>query len=288
MMCSGFVWKQFLCLVGFGCFLCLVGCGEKRSREENVECRGRVLSQEAEPECLLRVMANVAAADEAAVMKVVEVEVSEAELGDFQVGSEVDLFVNRSGEARLRSAGGVSAGVSGETSQSAFLWVLCLLVLLLGLGWWIWSRVRHARELAELAKAGPLRHVLQKPLKSSTLYQGALEFSYAEEKTRVELSEGLVLRVSQYRPLEKLSSVLKGEDLLTVLREAKSDWKIAEGLGMSGEELLEKLVSKGKVSEGDQFFVNENHLGLLSREESDTGQWHSWVRGVWELPADEE
>ena len=69
-------------------------------------------------------MANVAAADEAAVMKVVEVEVSEAELGDFQVGSEVDLFVNRSGEARLRSAGGVSAGVSGETSQSAFLWVL--------------------------------------------------------------------------------------------------------------------------------------------------------------------
>lgn len=282
MMCSGFVWKQFLRLVGFGCFLCLLGCGENRSPDENVECRGRVLSQQVEPDCILRVLANVAAADEAALMKVVEVEVSKGKLADFQVGAEVDLFVNRSGEARLRSAGDVYE----ETSRSSFLWVICLFVLLLGLGLWIWNKVRHARELAELAKAEPLRLVMQKSLKSSTLYQGALEFSYAEEKTRVELSEGLILRVSQYRPLKKLSSVLKGEDLLTVLREAKSDWKIVEEL--SGEEVLEKLVSEGQLSEGDQFFVNENHLGLLSREESDTGQWHSWVRGVWELPADEE
>ncbi|MCH1421157.1 MAG: hypothetical protein L7W40_12720, partial [Akkermansiaceae bacterium] len=127
-----------------------------------------------------------------------------------------------------------------------------------------------------------LTNSLQKiAVKSTVLYDGPFEFSYAEEKTRIDLNDGTSLRINQYRPLAEIALEVPEQDVLKILRTAKSDWNLPAGA--DAKTALTHLLEEGKITNTDQFFINRNHLGILSRDEVDNGHWYSWVRGVWQL-----
>ena len=51
-------------------------------------------------------------------------------------------------------------------------------------------------------------------VKSTVLYEGPFEFSYAEERTRIDLNDGTSLRINQYRPLAEIALEVPEQDVL--------------------------------------------------------------------------
>jgi len=135
--------------------------------------------------------------------------------------------------------------------------------------------------LPPLKPDGPLPALEKISLKDTTLYDGAFEFSYSAEKTQITLPGRTKLRINQYRSLADLGKVLPDRDLLQVLRTAKSTWKIPEF--KTGRDALARLISQKDITSADQFFVNQDYLGLMFRDEVNNGRWLAWIRGVWKI-----
>lgn len=247
-----------------------------RFLEEGLTREGRIISRhhsDSEPKHTLRVRADISTDANEVLTRIVEVEVPAETFTQSPVGSQIALLILPGDPPAIRLKTKTEDASFGTGYLLAFAMVVLGLVLI-----WLDRRETKPRPVRTPELPETLRKIATK---TTTLYEGAFEFSYAEEKTRIELADGSSLRISQYRPLSELPSALPEDDLLEVLRSAKSEWKIPRNL--PPKQALATLVKRREITGADQFFINGDHLGLLFRDEVDTGHWSAWVRGVWQL-----
>ena len=256
---------------------------------------GRVVSQEERPDSskfILRLITNVSPKVTGADMQIIPVEVKEADFKELTVGSLRKLILIPGDPPRARLAG------STTRRNHRFGYVLssfciCLGILLLWLEWrhhhpaprpFVKAHVpKDRKEAAKLPALALLSDIMEKQaLRNPILYQGPFEFSYSSEKTVIELKDGTNVRISQYRPITQLPQVLADKDLLHVLRSAQSDWELVDTI-TTGQLALSHLLKEKHASSADQFFINGAYLGLLHRDETENGQWHAFVRGIWKI-----
>lgn len=247
-----------------------------RFLEQGITREGRVISQhdpDSGSEHTLRVLANLSIDPDTVLARIVEVKVPARALEDSPVGSQIPLLILPGDPPSVR--------LKTKTEEASFGtgYLLALALLILGL-LLLWLDRRKVRPRASRSP-GPAEALRKVALQNTVLYDGAFEFSYAEEKNHITLANGSTLRINQYRPLAQLASALPEDDLLVILRTAKSEWRIPNDA--LGKEALAGLLKRREITGADQFFINGDHLGLLFRDEVDNGHWHSWVRGVWQL-----
>lgn len=252
--------------------------------KEGLTRPGRVISlHEAGPDSKtndsVKVRANLASSEDETLISIVEVEVPAETFHETEVGSQIPLLVLPGDPPSVR----LKTKTEEATFGTGYLLATALGILglvLIGLDRWNF-KPRTPRS-GRLPRGPVLPDSLQKiAVKSTVLYDGPFEFSYAEERTRIDLSDGTSLRINQYRPLADLGSAVPEKDLLGILRTAKSDWDLHSDT--DAKTTLARLVKEREITEADQFFINRDHLGILSRDEVDNGRWYSWVRGVWQL-----
>ena len=231
-----------------------------------------------------QIQANLATSEEDALISIVEVDISPDFSDELEIGSQIPLLVLPGDPPSVR--------LKTQTKEAIFGvgYILATMLGILGLVLiWINRSKSNLRSswrgrTVQLSRGATLSDSLQKiAVKSTVLYDGPFEFSYAEEKTRINLNDGTSLRINQYRPLAEIALEVPEQDVLKILRTAKSDWNLPTGA--DAKTALTHLLEEGKITNTDQFFINRNHLGILSRDEVDNGHWHSWVRGVWQLSA---
>jgi len=244
--------------------------------KEGITREGRIISRHDSPTGptqTLRVRADIATKAHEVLIRIVEVEVPGDTLEESPVGSQIALLILPGDPPSVR--------LKTKTEEASFAtgYFLALAIITLGLIL-IWRDRREVRP-RPVRTPEPPQTLRKVPTKTTTLYDGAFEFSYAEEKNRIALIDGTSLRVNQYRPLCELASALPEDDLLEVLQTAKSNWQIPKDT--PGKETLAGLVKRREITGADQFFINGDHLGILFRDEVDTGHWSSWIRGVWQL-----
>ena len=265
--------------------------GGDEFQKQGLERDGRVLSINPSPTPSLRVFTNTST--DTLNMQVVEVSIPPEELKKTPVGTRLSLLVLPGNPPRAR----LNTPVKKARTRTGFViasFFTCVGILFLWLGLPKKKRLKNKLPKSTLSKPpkkspkprppsppAPLQTMEKLPLKDPTLYDGIFEFSYAEEKTRIELTDGSTIRINQYCPLSKLGQAITDRDLVEILRTAKSTWKIPKVTG--GRKALAQLVKDRNVSEADQFFINSDHLGLLFRDEVDNGRWHAWVRGLWKI-----
>ena len=248
-----------------------------------LEREGRVLSGNQSPTPSLRIFTN--ASSDSIDMQVVEVTVTPEEFEKAPVGTHLSLLVlpGNPPRAHLNTPAKSAPSPTGLVIASFFT---CIGIFFL---WLDFPKNKHAKtklpkppkKTTKSPPPAPLLTMEKIPFKDPTLYDGIFEFSYAEEKTSIEMPDGTSLRINQYCSLPKLTQVLTDRDLVKVLRTAKSTWKIPRITG--GRKILVQLIKNRKVTKADQFFINGEHLGLLFRDEVDHGRWHAWVRGLWKI-----
>lgn len=227
-----------------------------------------------------QIQVNLASSKENTLVRIVEVDIPPDFSAKTEVGSKVSLLILPGDRPSIRlKTKKVNFGINYLIATT--LGILGLILIWLS---------RHNRGLrpgwrgrtVALSREPVLTDSLQKiAVKSIILYDGPFEFSYAEEKTRIELNDGTSLRINQYRPLAEIALEVPEQDVLKILRTAKSNWNLPAGA--NARTALTQLLREGKITNTDQFFINRNHLGILSREEVDNNRWYSWVRGVWQL-----
>ena len=224
----------------------------------------------------LRVKVNLATKDDEVVNRLVEVQVPSEFFENTQVGSKIPLLVLPGDPPTVR--------LKTKTEKASFTtgYLLAAALAVLGVVL-IWLDRREAKPLPPRApRAITLPGSIHKvTIKTTDLYDGPFEFSYAEEKTRIALGDGTSLRINQYRPLSEIADTVPADDLLEILRTAKSDWTLPQGA--TAKSTLAQLAKQKQITAADQFFINRDHLGLLFRDEVSNGRWVAWVRGVWLL-----
>ncbi len=262
-----------------------------RFLEEGIARQGRVISlhkagthTDSEDKDSVRVRANLANSDNETLISIVEVKVPPETFEETEVGSQIPLLLLPGDPPSVR----LKTKTEEATFGTGYLLALSLGILGLVLIWLdrheFKPRPARPKKPGRLPRGPVLPDSLQKiAIKSTVLYDGPFEFSYAEEKTRIDLSDGTSLRINQYRPLADLSLTVPESDLLEILKTAKSNWDLPADA--DGQTTLKRLVRELQITEADQFFINRDHLGILSREEVENGRWYSWVRGVWRLSA---
>ncbi len=258
---------------------------------------GRVVSHQKSdhsPEYVLRLMTNVSHKVTGADMQIIELEVKDRDFEKAPVGSLVKLVLIPGNPPRARLAG------SAKRTNYRFSYVLASLCICLGalMLWLAWHRHQPARtqtthtppdskkpiQNQEAPALATLSDIMEKQIiKNPLLYDGPFEFSYSAEKTTVELKDGSSIRISHYRPITELPKVLADKDLLHVLRSAQSDWTLVDTIKTGQLALSFLLKEKHADEKTDQFFINGPYLGLLYRDEIDTGQWYSFIRGIWKI-----
>lgn len=255
-------------------------------RQHGLQRQGRVLSVSASPSPTLRLLTNTSA--NSTNMEVVEVGIPEEALEKAPVGSHVALLILPGDPPRVRLDTPVNkAPTRTRLVIASFFTCIGIFFLWLDLPRNKRSKPEPPKPEKETPKPKqppapkPLPGMAKLPIKEPVLYDGIFEFSYAEEKTHVELSDGTSIRINQYCPLSHLPESLAERDLLDVLRTAKSQWKIPRNA--KGREILAQLVKDRAITGADQFFINDDHLGLLFRDEVNNGRWYSWVRGIWKI-----
>lgn len=255
-------------------------------RQHGLERKGRVLSLTESPAPTLRLLTNTSA--NSTKMEIVEVEVPENALEKAPVGSNVSLLILPGDPPRASLDTPINkAPTRTRLVIASFFTCVGIFFLWLDLPKKKRSKPKHPNPQKETPKPKtppapkPLPVMEKLTIKDTTLYKGTFEFSYADEKTRIELTDGSTIRINQYRPLSQLSQTITNRDLVEVLRTAKSQWKIPRAA--DGRKILAQLVKDRAITGADQFFINGDHLGLLFRDEVDNGLWHSWVRGVWKI-----
>jgi len=290
--------KQLLNLTNAGLLVIVAGLVvagltvnlSKRNDEflkEGLTRPGRVISlHEADPDsktnASVKVRANLASSEEETLISIVEVEIPAETFHETEVGSQISLLVLPGDPPSVR----LKTKTEGATFGTGYLLATAISILglvLIGLDRWnLKPRAPRSARDGRLPRGPALSDSLQKiAVKSTVLYDGPFEFSYAEEKTRIDLSDGTSLRINQYRPLADLASAVPKKDLLEILRTAKSNWNIPSDT--DAKTTLARLVKEREITDADQFFINRDHLSILSRDEVDNGRWYSWVRGVWQL-----
>ena len=233
----------------------------------------------------VRVQANLANSDDKTLISIIEVEIPPEIFAKTEVGSQIPLLLLPGDPPSVR----LKTKTEEASFGTGYLLAVALGILGLVLIWLDRHKFKpralrpvRPKHTAHLPRGPALPNFLQKiTVKSTVLYDGPFEFSYAEEKTRIDLANGTSLRINQYRPLADIALAVPEEDLDEILRSAKSDWELPAGA--DGKTTLAHLVKVREITEADQFFINRDHLGVLSRDENDNGRWYSWVRGVWRL-----
>jgi hypothetical protein len=259
------------------------------SLEQGLSRQGRIISiyeSSTAPDTKVRytaqIQADLATSEEDTLISIVEVDIPRDFSAELAIGSQIPLLVLPGNPPSVR--------LKTQTKETSYEvgYILATTLSILGLVL-IWMN-RSKNDLrstwrgrtVQLPRGPTLSDSLQKiAVKSTVLYDGPFEFSYAEEKTRIDLNDGTSLRINQYRPLAEIALEVPEQDILKILRTAKSDWNLPAGA--DAKTALTHLLEEGKITNTDQFFINRNHLGILSRDEVDNGHWHSWVRGVWQL-----
>lgn len=251
--------------------------------EKGIPRQGRVISiQDSEIQNTIQVRANLANSGNETLISIVKIEVPSDFFAETEVGSQIPLLILPGDPPSVR----LKTDTDRATYNDGYLLGAALGVLGLVLIWLdrydLISRQTWRARAAQLHRSPMLTDSLQKiAVKSIVLYDGPFEFSYAEEKTRVDLNDGTSLRINQYRPLADIALAAPEQDVLEILRSAKSNWKLPAGA--DARTTLAHLLKDGEITNADQFFINRDHLGILSRDEVDNGRWSSWVRGVWQL-----
>ena len=257
--------------------------------ENGLTRQGRIISvhesntaPDSEVQHTAQIQANLASSEEDTLLSIVEVDIPPDFLAKLEIGSQIPLLVLPGDSPSVR----LKTKKKEATFEIGYLFATTLGILGLVLIW----HTRNNRSLdpawrgrtVPLPRGPVLTASLQKiAVKSTVLYNGPFEFSYAEERTRIDLNDGTSLRINQYRPLAEIALEVPEQDILKILRTAKSDWNLPAGA--DAKTALTHLLKEGQITNADQFFINRNHLGILSRDEVDNNQWHSWVRGVWQL-----
>ena len=254
---------------------------------------GRVVSHQSpasHSDYALRLKTNVSPEVTGTDVKILEVEVKKGDFEKAPVGAFVKIVLIPGDPPRARLTG------SAQRSSHRFGYVYASLSLCIGaiLLWLAWRHKTFGpqEDPIDEEKVDETDHppivaavsdIMEKQIiKDPILYDGAFEFSYSTEKNSVELKDGTKVRVSQYRPIRDLPKVLADKDLLHILRTAESPWQIADTI-RTGQLALSHLLKEKHATEADQFFVNGPYLGLLYRDEIDTGRWHAIVRGIWRI-----
>lgn len=253
--------------------------------EDGLTRHGRVISlhqADSADADSVRVQANLASSDNETLMSIVEVQIPPEIFEETEVGDRITLLLlpRDPPSVRLKTKTEEASFGTGYLLAIAF-GILGLVLIWLDRHEFKPRQSRPARA-GRLPRGPALSDSLRKiTVKSTILYDGPFEFSYAEEKTRIDLADGTSLRINQYRPLADIALAVPGKDLLEILRTAKSNWDLPAGA--DGKTALARLVKDREITEADQFFINRDHLGILSRDEVNNGRWYSWVRGVWQL-----
>ena len=257
--------------------------------ENGLTRQGRIISireSSTHPDSKIRhtaqIQANLASSDADTLISIVEVDIPPDFFAEIEVGSQLPLFILPGDPPSVR----LKTKTKEATFRIGYLLAATLGILGLVLIWLSRSKLSLGpawrTRTAQLPQGPVLTNSLQKiAVKSTVLYDGPFEFSYAEEKTRIDLNDGTSLRINQYRPLAEITLGVPEQDVLKILRTAKSDWNLPAGA--DAKTALTHLLKEGKITHTDQFFINRNHLGILSRDEVENGHWRSWVRGVWQL-----
>ena len=257
--------------------------------EKGLSRQGRIISiyeSSSAPDTKVRytaqIQADLATSEENTLISIVEVDIPRDFSAELAIGSQIPLLVLPGNPPSVR--------LKTQTKETSYEvgYILATTLSILGLVLIWMNRSKNTLRSSWRGRSVPLprRPVLTNSLqkiavKSTVLYDGPFEFSYAEEKTRIDLNDGTSLRINQYRPLAEIALEVPEQDVLKILRTAKSDWNLPAGA--DAKAALTHLLKEGKITNADQFFINRNHLGILSRDEVDNGHWHSWVRGVWQL-----
>ena len=262
---------------------------------------GRVISQQdpRDPASqhsgyLLRVITNISPNVSESDIQIIEVEVTGKEFKKATVGVQLKLILIPDHPPRARLAGSAKRKTHRIGYAAASLCIFLGLLLL----WLDWhpladqpqsspsSQQDNEEEeeettevTASLARSNTMEMQL---IKDPVLYDGPFEFSYSAEKTKVELKDGTIIHVSQYRPIADLPKVLADPDLLHVLRNAQNPWNLLPTI-KTGRFALSHLLKEKHVTQADQFFINGSYLGLLNRDEVSNGIWRSIVRGIWKI-----
>ncbi len=248
----------------------------ERFLKDGITREGRIISRHdspTDPKQTLNVRADISTNANEVLIRIVKVEVPVDIFEESPVGSKIALLILPGDPPSVR----LKTKIEDASFSTGYFLALAMIILGLPL---IWLDRRQGKPRL-IRKPEPPDFLRKVTAKTTTLYDGAFEFSYAEEKNRISLIDGTSLRINQYRPLSELASALPEDDLLEVLRSAKSEWNIPKDT--PGKETLAGLVKRREITGADQFFINGDYLGILFRDEVDTGHWSSWVRGVWQL-----
>ncbi|MGB1888933.1 MAG: DUF3592 domain-containing protein, partial [Akkermansiaceae bacterium] len=228
------------------------------SLEQGLSRQGRIISiyeSSSAPDTKVRytaqIQADLATSEENTLISIVEVDIPRDFSAELAIGSQIPLLVLPGNPPSVR--------LKTQTKETSYEvgYILATTLSILGLVL-IWMN-RSKNDLrstwrgrtVQLPRGPTLSDSLQKiAVKSTVLYDGPFEFSYAEEKTRIDLNDGTSLRINQYRPLAEIALEVPEQDILKILRTAKSDWNLPAGA--NAKTALTHLLEEGQITNTDQ------------------------------------